>query len=632
MMQVAVRWMLVGALLLSFDAAADGVDVRLVIDVSGSMKSGDPEYLRQDVLNGLGEILPPGSRAGVWTFGRMADVVVPHGAVDDAWRRSARAARMQIGSAAPRTNLNDALRNAAWDIADPSSEYDRHIVLVSDGRVDVADDAASNDAQRRAITDELVPRLRAAGIRIDCLVLSEKADLDFLKRIADETQGHIARADTVAAVKEYLVTALGGIAAAGSFSIAADTAEVTVFADRAHDTFVLTSPSGERIDSSTKTDGITWFDADAFSIATIKTPAAGTWRFAPPAARIQIWDQLGIAIRPDDAVEAPAVRIELTQAGKPIDEPRLAELVAITAELKTLYGIEPLQVTTLDGTPQTYAVDLGGMPLTAADQVTVHVDGKTFERSRVYTERIAHPIDVDIRGTGEGDAGALVRVNVADLDPASLRVLGSTRTAGGRVKLVVGTKQSDGAWLVAIPRLEHHVDVRLKVLFNLLNNQKIEAESDPISLTLPLAEPVSVGLDIDGHIVVDPVRPPPVVATPPSSDAQIEAPVEAAVSAPLEPTPEATPVPVGVSRSGSRSGASTRTGAVGVDRNGGHRARQRGTVGVVGGSFTGRRASERARFDARALSRDAGLGERKTRRRGNDLGAFAAARYLACYG
>ena len=68
--------------------------------------------------------------------------------------------------------------------------------------------------------------------------------------------------------------------------------------------------------------------------------------------------------------------------------------------------------------------------------------------------------------------------------------------------------------------------------------------SDPISLTLPLAEPVSVGLDIDGHIVVDPVRPPPVVAIPSSSDAQIEAPVEAAASAPLEPTPEATPVPV----------------------------------------------------------------------------------------
>ena len=116
MMHAAVGWMLAVVLLLSFDATAAGIDVRLVIDVSGSMKSGDPEYLRQDVLNGVGEMLPTGSRAGVWTFGRMTDVVVPHGPVDDAWRRNARAARSTIGTKAPRTDLNDALMKAAWDM------------------------------------------------------------------------------------------------------------------------------------------------------------------------------------------------------------------------------------------------------------------------------------------------------------------------------------------------------------------------------------------------------------------------------------------------------------------------------------------------------------------------------------
>ena len=494
MMQVAVRWMLAGALLLSFDAAAESLDVRLVIDVSGSMKSGDPEYLRQDVLNGLGEMLPSGSRAGVWTFGRTADVVVPHGIVDDAWRRAARAARATIGTRAPRTDLTDALRKAAWDIADASPDRRRHIVLVSDGRVDVANETAANDAQRRAITDDLLPRLRAAGIRIDCLALSAEADMEFLKRIADATQGHAARADTVAAVREFLATALDGLTPAGTFAVAADTQEITVVADRSREAFVLTSPSGARVDSSTGSDDVAWFDADAYSVATIKAPAAGTWHFQPADARVQVWDQLGVAIRADDTVEAPTMRVELTQAGKPIEEPRLAEGLAITAELKTLYGTEPLQITRIDGPTIAYAVDLGGTPLTAADLVTVHAIGRTFERTRVYTERIAHPIDVDIQDAGEGNAGALVRVNVPDIDPTSLRVLGSTRTAGGRVKLVVGTKQSDGAWLVAIPRLEHKVEVRLKVLFNLLNNKKIEAETDSIGLTLPLTAPLSCRL------------------------------------------------------------------------------------------------------------------------------------------
>ncbi len=559
-MRLAVRGLLVGALTLSLHAgAADvaavaGMDVRLVIDVSGSMKSGDPEYLRQDVLNGLGEMLAPGSRAGVWTFGGMADVVVPHGVVDDAWRRTARAARTRIGSTAARTDLYDALRKATWDVGVASPDFHRHIILVTDGRVDVADDAVSNDSQRRAISEELVPKLVEANIEIDCLALSPNADIEFLKRIADATHGHVARADTVSAVKQYLATVVERIAPSGSFTVAPDTAEVTLFADRSNDPFVLTSPTGARIDAAARTDDVVWLDADSYSIVTIRQPVAGSWQFAPGAAHVRIWSQLGIAMSADDTAEAPAVRVELTDAGKAIDERRLAEAVEVTAKLNTQYGTEPLRVSAIDGAVLAYSIDLGGSPLTAADRVTVRVVGKTFERSRVYTERIAHPIDVDIRDAQDGNAGARVRVNVTDMDPASLRVLGSTRTSSGRVKLVVGTKQGDGTWLVAIPKLEQHVDVKLKVLFNLMNNNKIEAESDPIPLMLPLTESLHVGLDIDGHVIVDPVRPPPVVATAvvpetqpqavvaeTPSEAPSEVPDEAPVASPAaimtEPTP-----------------------------------------------------------------------------------------------
>src|SRR6185312_5934305 len=105
-----------------------------------------------------------------------------------------------------------------WDVADASPGHLRHIVLVSDGRVDVASDAAANDAQRRAITETILPRFREAGIRIDCLALSAEADMEFLRRIADATRGHVARAGTVAEVREYLATALDGLAYSGTFS------------------------------------------------------------------------------------------------------------------------------------------------------------------------------------------------------------------------------------------------------------------------------------------------------------------------------------------------------------------------------------------------------------------------------
>jgi len=41
--------------------------------------------------------------------------------------------------------------------------------------------------------------------------------------------------------------------------------------------------------------------------------------------------------------------------------------------------------------------------------------------SRVYTDRVAHPIEVDIRACAGGNAGARVRADVAGMGPASLR-------------------------------------------------------------------------------------------------------------------------------------------------------------------------------------------------------------------
>jgi hypothetical protein len=115
-----------------------------------------------------------------------------------------------------------------------------------------------------------------------------------------------------------------------------------------------------------------------------------------------------------------------------------------------------------------------------------------------------------VRDAGDGNAAARVRVNVADMDAASLRVLGSTRNAGDRVKLIVGSRQADGIWLVAIPGLDSKVEVGLKVFFNSLNKKEIEIQLAPFSLDLPVAKVLQLGFDEQGRAIVDPVRPPPV--------------------------------------------------------------------------------------------------------------------------
>ena len=91
---LAVALLMFCPLLAAQDSASQGpkqlpADVRVVIDVSGSMKQNDPSNLRQPAVELLVQLLPEGSKAGIWTFGRYINMLVPHRPVNDEWKRNA---------------------------------------------------------------------------------------------------------------------------------------------------------------------------------------------------------------------------------------------------------------------------------------------------------------------------------------------------------------------------------------------------------------------------------------------------------------------------------------------------------------------------------------------------------------
>ena len=71
-------------------AAEPVPDVRILIDISGSMKHNDPHNLRAPALRLLTGLLPKGTRAGVWTYGQYVNMLVPLGEVDVATMASRR--------------------------------------------------------------------------------------------------------------------------------------------------------------------------------------------------------------------------------------------------------------------------------------------------------------------------------------------------------------------------------------------------------------------------------------------------------------------------------------------------------------------------------------------------------------
>lgn len=88
-------------------------EVRVIVDVSGSMRSNDPEQLAASAVELLAALLPDGVTAGVWTFGETVAAPLPLAEVDDAWREQAMALRPALVEYQPFTDIEAAVAAAA---------------------------------------------------------------------------------------------------------------------------------------------------------------------------------------------------------------------------------------------------------------------------------------------------------------------------------------------------------------------------------------------------------------------------------------------------------------------------------------------------------------------------------------
>lgn len=141
-------------------------DLRVLIDVSGSMKKTDPNNLRVPAVKLLLNLAQDGSQLGIWMFDQGVKTLVPHGKVSADWKKSAAGKVDAIPFRGLFTGIGAALEAAARGQIKPDPTWDRTIVLLSDGMVDIAKNPAVNERERKRILDEIVPKLKAGGFRI----------------------------------------------------------------------------------------------------------------------------------------------------------------------------------------------------------------------------------------------------------------------------------------------------------------------------------------------------------------------------------------------------------------------------------------------------------------------------------
>ncbi|MGD8956530.1 MAG: VWA domain-containing protein [Chromatiaceae bacterium] len=425
----AIPWSLV-VVLLSLQmaplraATPDYADVRVLIDISGSMRQNDPQNLRRPALRMLAGLLQPGTRAGVWTFARWTNNLVPVAEVDAAWKTRTRALSAQIGSPGQFTNIEAVLEKASADWQGEPATHSRHLVLLTDGMVDVSKQAADNRDSRTRVIDELLPRLKGAGIKVHTIALSERADHDLMQRLAGETGGwyqQIAQADELQRVFLRMFETVGEPDTVplqdNRFVVDGSVTEATVLVFGKPDSppVLLRSPSGAEYSDSDLPAGIAWSHDQGYDMITIAAPEKGEWSLQAdldPDNRVMIVTDLKLQTSevPSHVAAGEGIRVEvgLTNRGEPVTRQAFLRLLEVRADAMARDTARPLDLNDLgqgdDAEPGDgrYTMRYSEVQATPNVELLIAVDSPTFMREKRFRLAVHEPVIASVSDGADG--------------------------------------------------------------------------------------------------------------------------------------------------------------------------------------------------------------------------------------
>lgn len=549
-------------------------DVRVLIDISGSMKENDPHNLRRPALELLVQLLPKGARAGVWSFGEWVNMLVNHQDIDSAWRASARDGAKQITSVGLRTNIGLALQKAAYDFAykDKQGDFKTSVILLTDGMVDVGDDPARNQRARQKILDDILPLYQRAGVTIHTIALSRQADTQLLEQLAIETNGIAAIAESAEELMKIFLRAFDDAVPSEQVPLednrflidkSVDEFTLLVFRKAGADPAVLLSPLGERYSEAETPDNINWFATGDYDLVTVQQPEQGEWRVeaeVDPDNRVTVVSDLGLHVAriPRNVFlgNLPDFSVNLYEQDKVIQLPTFLQLMKIMVEVREQQGEGHWRKELTGGSPPAdglYTATLSMLREPGPYEVSVVVDGKTFERRNKQLIRVHRAFALELepsRLDAEQLTISLYAKN-SDLDMDSVAAMASIAMPSG--KLLIRALQKEGArrWEVQVP-LEEAGEYRVsaEISGSYRSGKDFELSTETLSYghwpngmppaEEPPAQPLS---EPEPQITPPPPPPEPVLETPAPLDKE---PV-------VEPVPAVAPVPEPVEEEGVSS-------------------------------------------------------------------------------
>ncbi|MFK5891743.1 MAG: vWA domain-containing protein [Pseudomonadota bacterium] len=285
--------------------------IRVLIDVSGSMKKTDPQNLRSPSLRLLVGLLPSASSAAVWSFGTKVYELVKSAQVDEKWKQQANIASKKIHSNDLFTNIGQALSTASqdWLKSSITSESEsRNIILLTDGMVDISPDNQKNVNEKQRILAELLPLITDKQIQIHTIALSNKADFDFLKKLSLGSDGSFEQAENADALERLFLHLFEKTTQPDTlplieneFIVDESVYEMTllVFKDKSSGNQIteIIEPSGNSFTKNNAPKYVKWHSEKNYDLLTIQKPFVGDWKInasIDPDNRVMIVTNLKI--------------------------------------------------------------------------------------------------------------------------------------------------------------------------------------------------------------------------------------------------------------------------------------------------------------------------------------------------
>lgn len=409
-------------------------DVRVLIDISGSMKRNDPNNLRIPAVELLTKLLPKNSDAGIWIFGKDIQTIVNHASVDESWRSEAIKKASDINSSGLYTNIGEALEQASKieysDAQTTASEGDsRSIILLTDGMVDIDRNPEKNQQEWRRIVDEILPKLQQDNFVIHTIALSENADTNLLNKLSAATNGLAGVAYTAEDLLSLFVKTFDAAIPVDkvefdgkTFLIDSSIEEFTALIFKSKTVGLppsktesnthekvkklrLIGPDNSVYHAKTNASDLNWYADKDYDLITIQQPFEGQWKIdgnVDSSSRVTIVSNLNLSVNslPRHITRGSHVELELSlrEDGKLITRTDFLSLINVGAEL---WFVPEKSMSSIDADEENFSKQLiwekiiskkGSVNSVFNEQLPklldkgeyklkVFVDGKSFTRS-----------------------------------------------------------------------------------------------------------------------------------------------------------------------------------------------------------------------------------------------------------